>query len=158
MLNKVKSFITACFIFVSLKVMGLLYRKEMNLIKENLKKSQDYLTETKKKLLDEQQKYHDSLSTEEQRRLEVYTELQNDVFSAFARFCKHMQDVPGTEMDETAQIWVQTVNSLNKTLERSFASGDELRIKQNLYQVEQELQIVLESNQEIIPGGPVGNA
>lgn len=155
-----KALLVTPFIWVAAKVFGFLYKNELKALTEQAKKAQEIKKSNQKAALDALNSYYQKLPLEEKAKLEKYTNLQNDLLKVYVKYCQEMQNVNGPEMEGIAEIWVHTVNGLNKTFQNAFSHKDDYLIKQHLYAVQQECQILIDSNQEILPGykGPIGNA
>jgi hypothetical protein len=162
-MNKVKVFITSVFVYMAIKIMGLFYKKEMKQMADKIKKASKIEAENRKKILNSMGDYYKSLPLKEKQKMELYTDLQNELLKVFVKYCQRMKEVDGIEMDGVRDLWAHTVLGLTKTFDHAFALQDDKRIKMHLNAVEQECKILIESNQEVLNesdnyGGPVGNA
>lgn len=155
-----KAILITPFIWIAAKMFGFLYKDELKQLTNSLKKAEELKNQKRDQVLNELNTRYQSMSKDERQKIESYAKLQNEVIAVYMKYCKEIRNVDGPEMEGIADLWVQTVNGLNKTFQHAFSHKDDMLIKQHLYAVEQECQILLDTNQEILPGykGPIGNA
>jgi hypothetical protein len=147
--------------------MRLLLKKELTEFNNKLKSVE---AETKAKMKDTLTMEVKDMSKQEKALFDQYAKLQNEILKVFMLFTKEIRESSGTEMDGIGGIWQTTVVGLNKTLALAFAHQDDVKIKQHLYVLEKELQIAIDTNQEIVGSksggdnggfgysGPIGEA
>lgn len=153
MLKRLKdTFAFVCMVLYT-KTMKFLYKDEIKSLEEKLK---DVLAADQKKTLDAIKAEANSLPVEQKELLNQYAKLQNEIFKVFMQFTKEMQAADGSEMDGIAQIWATTVVGLNKTLQQVFLHQDDGKIKQCFKLLDEELQMAIDTNQEIVGVNKVG--
>lgn len=167
MLKTFKDIFAAIFMYTYTKVIRFLYKKEF---KEFEAKYKEVEKETKQKLMEGTKIEVGKMNAQERALFDQYAKLQNEILKVFILFAKEIQQASGSEMDGIGGIWQTTVVGLNKTLALAFAHQDDVKIKQHLYMLEKELQVAIDTNQEILGSkaggdsggfgynGPIGEA
>ena len=167
MFNTIKDVFATLFMYTYTKVIRFLYRKEFKEFEAKLKEAE---AKEKSSLLEATKIETKSLSRKEKELFDQYDNLQNEVLKVFIIFIKQIQQASGSEMDGIGGIWATTVVGLNKTLTQAFSHPDDVKIKQHLYLLEKELQLAIDTNQEILGSnsgggnggfgysGPIGEA
>ena len=167
MIKTFKDVIATLFMYTYTKVIRFLYRKEFKEFEAKLKESE---AKDKASLLEGTKIETKDLSLKEKELFDQYAKLQNEVLKVFIVFIKQIQQAQGSEMDGIGGIWATTVVGLNKTLTQAFSHDDDVKIKQHLYLLEKELQLAIDTNQEILGNnsgggnggfgysGPIGEA
>ena len=120
--------------------------------------------------LTEELKKEVSMMPEDQKALfSQYAKLQNELFKIFITYTREIQKAKdGGQMDSVAGIWITTCEGLNKTLTLAFTHQSDDKIKAHLHALEKELQLAIDTNQEILGSnkfgggfgysGPIGEA
>lgn len=159
-MNKIKAFFGALWLWTTLKLVNLFFKKEYTEFQAQLAKAQETVKKNKQMTLSSIQDYYDNLTEKDKIKYNTYTKLQNELLRVYVQYCKEMQNFNGAELEEVRDIWVTTVAGLNKTFTNAFSHHDDRLIKKHLYAIQQECEIIINSEQEILPGykGPVGNA
>ncbi len=147
MFKKIKNFFAAIFIYIGVKAMGFFYKKEIKAFEEKL----DLIKETNlNKIKKEAVEEAKNLTGEQKVLLDEYARMQNEILKVFVLFMKEIQKADGPEMDGLGGIWQTTTLGLNKTLQLAFSHKEDAQIKKHLQMLEKELQLAIDTNQEIL--------
>lgn len=144
----------------------LFFRKEISEFEAKMKQAIDAKRQAG---IDTFKKEAAALKPKERELMEQYAKMQGEVFKAFMVFIQELQKTNGHEMDGMAAIWQSTTIGLNKTIETAFKQKNDAQIKAFLAEVQKELQIAIDTNQEVIANkvpnsggfgysGPIGEA
>lgn len=167
MFRYIKDTFAAFLMLIYTKTMKFMYRNEL---KEFEKKFKEIEASNKEKLHEGLKSEVKAMNSDEKAMFDQYAKLQNEILKVFILFAKEIQQVSGAEMDGISGIWQTTVVGLNKTLAQAFSYKDDTKIKQHLYLLQKELQIAIDTNQEILGSssgggnggfgysGPIGEA
>ncbi len=165
MLKKIRDFFGLIFVYIGVKAMSIFYKKEIKAFEEQLKTIKD---NNLKKITEAAVKEAAAMPFNEKALLDEQARLQNEIFKTYILFLKKIQESNGSEMDGIGGIWQVTTVALNRTLTLAFGHKDDEKIKNHLYIIEKELQLAIDTNQEILGtkgtgggfgySGPMGQA